>query len=152
MKRIGITLVVLAFMAACQQRTGATAGEQTSSPEKKVHLPGDTLNTTSIQWIDSIYQDLGTVSEGPEVDIAFKFRNTGKKNLVIDDVTAGCGCTIVEKPQEPFPPGETGTIRAKFTTSGHIGTNEKSIYVVSNTKGNPNQELRFKVVVEKTKS
>ena len=27
------------------------------------------------------FQDLGTVKEGPEVDISFKFKNTGNKIL-----------------------------------------------------------------------
>jgi hypothetical protein len=89
------------------------------------------------------------VKEGPQVDIAFRFKNTGDKNLVVENVTAGCGCTIVEKPQEPFEPGETGTIKAKFTTQGHPGTNDKSIFVSTNAKLNPDQELKFHIVVEK---
>jgi hypothetical protein len=144
MKKLLIVFAAAISFIACQQRSSKTAGEQTVKPVK------DSTDFTTIQWIDSTFQDLGTVKEGPQVDIAFKFKNTGDKNLVIESVTAGCGCTIVEKPQEPFAPGQIGTIRAKFTTQGHIGTNDKSIYVTANTKVNPDQELRFRIVVEKS--
>jgi translation initiation factor IF-2 len=148
-KKFGVMKKLLLIVAAagfigCQMRTSKTAGEQPVDPVR------DPANFTSIQWLDSTDQDLGTVKEGPEVEIAYKFKNTGDKNLVIEDVTAGCGCTIVEKPKEPYMPGQTGTIKAKFTTQGHAGTNNKSIYVTANTKGSVHKELKFHIVVEKS--
>ena len=139
-----IIFAAMVSLVACQQRNSKSAGEQPLDPTK------DSANFTTIQWIDSTYKELGTVKEGPQVEIEYRFKNTGDKNLIIKDVTAGCGCTIVEKPQQPFSPGETGTIKAKFNTEGHEGTNEKSIYVIANTKGNVHQELRFRITVEKS--
>jgi len=150
MKKLFIILIAAAGLAACQTRTSATAGEKQFAEAAKESQLRDTANFTAIQWIDSTFQDLGTVKEGPEVDISFKFKNTGNKNLIIQNVTASCGCTVVEKPEQPFQPGETGTIKAKFTTGGHVGTNNKSIYVNANTKGGAGQELRFRIVVEKS--
>jgi len=144
MKKLFIVSVMAAGFLACQVRTSKTAGEQPLDPVK------DSTNFTTIQWIDTTYQDLGTVKEGPEVEIAYRFKNTGDKNLIIENVMAGCGCTIVEKPQEPFTPGQTGAIKAKFTTEGHSGTNDKSIYVTANTKGGIHKELKFHIVVEKS--
>jgi hypothetical protein len=144
MKKLFGVVTIAAVLFACQVRTSKTAGEQPVDPAK------DSTNFTSIQWIDSTYQDLGTVKEGPEVEIAYKFKNTGDKNLVIENVTAGCGCTIVEKPKEPYMPGQVGTIKAKFTTQGHTGMNDKSIYVTANTKGSTHKELKFRIVVEKS--
>ena len=119
MKQLLILFVTTICFLACQQRNSKTAGEQPAAPVV------DSSSLTTIQWLDSTYQDLGTVKEGPEVDIAYRFKNTGDKDLVVENVTAGCGCTIVEKPQEPFAPGQSGAIRAKFTTKGHPNTNEK---------------------------
>ena len=144
MKRILFLLVIISGLASCQLRTSKTAGEQ------PLDTMSDSTNLTDIHWIDSTYQDLGTVKEGPEVEIAYKFRNTGDKNLVIESVTAGCGCTIVERPKEAFAPGQIGTIRAKFNTQGHTGTNNKSIYVTANTHGEAHHELKFHIVVEKS--
>lgn len=145
-----IILVAVASLVSCQVRTSQTAGEKQLTEGEKDYMLRDTATFTSIQWIDSTFQDLGNVKEGPEVELNFKFKNTGNKNLIIQNVTASCGCTIVEKPEQPFPPGETGSIKAKFTTQGHVGTNNKSIYVTANTKGSTSQELRFRIVVEKS--
>jgi len=144
MKRILFMLALISGLISCQLRSSKTAGEQ------QLDTMSDSTNFTDIHWLDSTYQDLGTVKEGPEVEIAYKFRNTGNKNLVIESVTAGCGCTIVERPKEPFAPGQIGTIRAKFTTQGHTGTNNKSIYVTANTHGDRQHELKFHIVVEKS--
>ena len=144
MKKLFIIISIALGFISCQVRTSKTAGERPLDPTK------DTANFTNIEWIDSVYRDLGTVKEGPQVEIAYKFKNTGNKNLIIEDVSAGCGCTIVEKPKEPYAPGAIGTIRAKFTTEGHTGTNNKSIFVIANTKGSINQELKFHIVVEKS--
>ena len=150
MKQFLIIFAAAAGLASCQMRSSKTAGEKELTEGEKDFLLRDTANFTSIQWIDSTFQDLGNVKEGPEVDISFKFKNTGNKNLIIQNVTASCGCTVVEKPEQPFQPGETGTIKAKFTTEGHTGTNNKSIYVIANTKGSTSQELKFRIVVEKS--
>jgi Protein of unknown function (DUF1573) len=150
MKKLLIIFAAVMALISCQMRTSKTAGEKELTEGEKDYLLRDTANFTSIQWIDSTFQDFGTVKEGPEVEISFKFKNTGNKNLIIQNVTASCGCTVVEKPQQPFQPGETGSIKAKFTTDGHVGTNNKSIYVIANTKGSTSQELKFRVVVEKS--
>jgi hypothetical protein len=150
MKQFLIIFAAAVGLASCEMRGSKTAGEKELTEGEKDYLLRDTANFTSIQWIDSTFQDLGNVKEGPEVDISFKFKNTGNKNLIIQNVTASCGCTVVEKPEQPFQPGETGTIKAKFTTEGHTGTNNKSIYVIANTKGSTSQELKFRIVVEKS--
>ncbi|MFI5185663.1 MAG: DUF1573 domain-containing protein [Chitinophagales bacterium] len=144
MKKLLMVFAVASGLFACQERTSKTAGEQPMDPVK------DSANFTTLQWIDTTDQDLGTVKEGPEVEIAYKFKNTGDKNLIIEDVTAGCGCTIVEKPKEPYMPGQIGTIKAKFNTQGHTGVNNKSIYITANTKGSIHKELKFHIVVEKS--
>ena len=91
----------------------------------------DTTNFTTIQWLDSSYLDLGKQKEGKEIEISFRFKNIGTKNLVIENVTAQCGCTIPEKPEQPFAPGEEGVIKATFNGAGHDET-RKQIYVKAN--------------------
>jgi len=97
-----------------------------------VAVPVDTTNFTTIEWLDSTYLDLGDKKEGKEIAIGFRFKNTGTKNLVIESVSAQCGCTIPEKPEKPFAPGEEGVIKAKFNGNGHDET-RKQIYVKANT-------------------
>jgi hypothetical protein len=146
MKKLLILLAGVVCLGACQQRAAKTAGEKPVDPTR------DSTNFTSIQWIDSVDKDLGTVKEGPDVEVAYKFKNNGDRPLIISDVHASCGCTIPEKPQEPFEPGAIGTIRAKFTTKGHPGANVKTITVTANTKKSIYQELTFRINVEPNKS
>ena len=37
--------------------------------------------------------DFGTVKEGPLAEYVFKFKNVGKKPLIINNAIAPCGCT-----------------------------------------------------------
>src|SRR5258705_6385503 len=143
MKKMLIFLVAALSIMACKQRETKSAGEQTVNPIE------DSANFTSIQWIDSTYKDLGTVKAGPEVEVAYKFKNVGNKPLIIANVQPTCGCTITETPKEPFAPGEEGMIKARFTTSGHVGVNNKIINVTANTKGTTSYPLEFHIVVEK---
>jgi hypothetical protein len=142
-KNFPVLLMAVFAMAACNQRDKPTAAEVEPDPL------ADSTTFTTIQWLDSTHLDLGTVKEGPEVEVAYRFRNSGNKPLIIRDVTATCGCTIPEKPAKPFAPGEEGKIKAKFNTAGRVGTNHKTLMVFANTKGGTQQNLEFQVIVEK---
>jgi hypothetical protein len=109
----------------------------------------DSANVTTVEWLDSQELDMGKITEGQDLEVAFRFKNTGNKPLLISNVTAQCGCTIPETPQEPFLPGESGTIKAKFSSAGRGGSlNTKEVYVDANL--NPGRTvLVFKVEVLK---
>jgi hypothetical protein len=106
----------------------------------------DTTNVTEIQWLDSVEQKLGTVKEGEQVAVSWRFKNAGNKNLVIGNVTAGCGCTIPETPKEPIEPGKEGVIKAVFNSNNQSGSQHKTVMVMANTKPN-NHSLTFSVDV-----
>lgn len=106
-------------------------------------------SSTTIQWIDSAQQDLGTIKEGQTPEISWRFKNTGDKPLIIENASGTCGCTIAEKPTEPIMPGEEGTIKAKFNSEGRPGPNTKQVVVIANTKGPKDHFLGFTVTVEK---
>lgn len=88
---------------------------------------------TSVSFKDSILH-MGKLNEGEMLNVEFEFTNTGSEMLVIKNVTASCGCTIPEKPEEPIAPGNTGRIKATFDSRGRAGMNQKVITVVANTK------------------
>jgi hypothetical protein len=144
MKKLFVVFVAVACLAACNSADKKTTGKELSEEQKKDALK-DSSNYTSIQWLDSTYKDLGKVKEGTVVDVAFRFKNNGNHNLVVADVTAGCGCTTPDKPQEPIAPGGEGVIKAKFNSQGRVGENRKDIFVSANTK-NPTT-LTFRVEV-----
>jgi len=85
------------------------------------------------------------------VEVAFRFKNTGDKPLIIVNVSAGCGCTTIpEKPKSPFAPGEQGIIKARFDSKNMAGERRKEIFVSSNTKVKTSHILIFRVEVVKT--
>lgn len=132
MKNLLILLAVIVSLAACNAGD-VKETKPTLSEDQKADAAKDTSNFTSIQWLDSTYNDLGKVKEGQVVEVSYRFRNTGQKNLIISDVQAQCGCTIPEKPEEPIAPGEEGVIKAKFDSKNRKGENRKDVFVQANT-------------------
>ena len=133
MKKILIIILAVASFAACKTSDKKTAGIQMSKEEKDKVLY-DSANYTTIQWLDSTYLDLGKVKDGKQVEVSFRFRNSGTKNLIITDVTASCGCTVPERPGQAFAPGQEGVIKAKFDSKGRPhAVNRKEVYVTANT-------------------
>ncbi|HET9745104.1 MAG TPA: DUF1573 domain-containing protein [Chitinophagaceae bacterium] len=94
----------------------------------------DKATLTTIEWLDGTNRDFGKITEGKKLDVVFRFKNTGDKPLIISDVTAGCGCTVPEKPSKPYAPGETGEIKAAFDSNGKPGAQSKNVNVFANTE------------------
>ncbi|HJS55602.1 MAG TPA: DUF1573 domain-containing protein [Chitinophagaceae bacterium] len=107
----------------------------------------DTANLTTIQWLDGHDKDFGKIKEGENLDVSFRFKNTGTKPLIISRVWAQCGCTVPETPQKPYAPGETGVIKASFNSTAKPGLNTKEVYMSANTNPATNT-LVFRVDVK----
>ncbi|WP_373511934.1 DUF1573 domain-containing protein [Persicitalea sp.] len=117
-------LSVTAFLAAC----GAKSGEaEKGSDDLNSKIPVITLLS------DSTYQ-FGNINEGDIVEHDFKFKNDGQFPLIINNVTASCGCTIPEWPREPIPPGAESSIQVRFNSKGKPGPQVKTITVYANTE------------------
>jgi hypothetical protein len=116
--------------------------------DSKTAAAVSSTDSTTIQWLDSTSKDFGTIIEGQKLEVAFRFKNSGDKPLVIDRVQPSCGCTVAEEAKEPIAPGSEGVIRATFNSEGRTGINHKTLYVFANAKG-PENALQFMVQVEK---
>lgn len=81
-------------------------------------------------------KNFGTINEGEQVEVTYKFKNIGGSDLVISHVQAGCGCTVPEWPKDPIKPGGSGIVKAKFDSNGRSGHNEKHVTVMSNATEN----------------
>lgn len=88
---------------------------------------------TTVQIIDSVY-NFGKAAEGEIVTYNYRFKNTGSKPLIVTNVSASCGCTIPEKPEQPIKPGETGFIKVKFNSEHRVGNAHKTVTVSSNAE------------------
>ncbi len=153
MKRILILLSFGISISACKQADKKATGDITPVAKQADDLTKvleDSANFTTIDWLDSTYQDLGKVEEGQVVDVAFRFKNTGDKPLIVTKVSTSCGCTtITEKPNEPLTPGQEGVIKAKFDSKNMAGERTREVYVNANTKKGTSHVLILRVGVVK---
>ena len=96
----------------------------------------DTFNRPMglLSFADTLH-DFGEIMEGEQVMHEFEFVNQGRKDILISEAKASCGCTVPEFPQAPVRPGEKGSIKVTFNSEGKKGFNEKLIIV--RTNGHP---------------
>lgn len=76
--------------------------------------------------------DYGTIEHNADGDRYFKFKNTGKKPLIITGANGSCSCTVPEYPREPIAPGKTGQIKVHYATD-HIGAINRTVTIFSNS-------------------
>ena len=156
MKNILASIAVILILMGCNQsdsknttETASTSGTTATEATNPANAISDSANYTTIEWLDSTKQELGKIKEGQTPEISWKFKNTGDKPLIVINAQGTCGCTIAEKPEQPVAPGEEGVIKAKFSSEGRLGLNEKQVIVTTNTQGTSTHYLNFKVVVLK---
>ena len=138
MKTPAIIFTVFIIAGAAIIALNKTTPEVTSTPAPKAIVDDITAGSanqpiTTIQFKDSVIH-AGKIEEGKLLDVEFEFTNTGTEMLIIKNVSASCGCTIPEKPEEPIAPGQSGKIKATFDSKGRAGLNQKAITVIANTK------------------
>lgn len=107
MKHLFTALALMFFVHA------ATA--QTKKPSDQVKFASETV-------------DLGKVKVGNPVTATFTLTNIGTEDLIIENVTPGCGCTKSDYTKEPIKPGKTGKITATYNAAA-VGNFNKAVYV-----------------------
>ena len=84
---------------------------------------------------DKLIHDFGTFKEEKgNVTCTFSFINTGSVPLVINRVTASCGCTSPAWSKEPIIPGGGGFVKATYNPKNRPGGFRKSLTVFSNAE------------------
>ncbi len=103
-------------------------------------------NLPVMALLDSSTYVFGVIPEGDVVEHAFRFKNEGEFPLIINNVTASCGCTIPEWPRDPIAPNEESSILVRFNSKGKPGPQVKTITVYANTMP-AYSELRLQGIV-----
>ncbi len=141
------SLMALLLLAGC----GSGNSKDQMLPTDVVNNPntangaGDATHLPVFKF-DETEHDFGRIIDGETVSCTFKFKNSGKTDLVIADVSTSCGCTVPSFPKTPIRPGEEGTIKVAFNSRGKRGFQSKNIVVVANTQPNTTL-LRIKAQV-----
>jgi hypothetical protein len=123
MKRV--ILITIALMLA----VGVSAQNAEKSKKKKVQEPEITF--------ESVLHDYGTINKGADGTCEFRFKNTGKEDLLLTKVQPSCGCTALDDwPKEPIKKNKTGVIKVKYNNMHIVGPFQKVITVESNAINN----------------
>lgn len=84
---------------------------------------------------ETITHDFGKIKEEDgKVTYKFEFVNTGGSALLIQNVTATCGCTSPNWTKSPVAPGEKGFVAATFNPTGRPNAFSKYLTVSSNSE------------------
>jgi hypothetical protein len=88
----------------------------------------DTLPKVPEINFTSLVHDYGTVLKNGDGVCYFEFKNTGKAELQLTNVSSSCGCSVPQWPKEPIPPGQSASIKVSYNTS-RVGAINKNVYV-----------------------
>ena len=102
-----------------------------SDEEKQLAIQ---LSTSTTLEFDKMIHDFGNVMSDTDNTTEFVVTNTGDKPLILEDVSASCGCTTPQKPEGPIAPGESDVIKVTFSPKpDQLNEITKSITVTANT-------------------
>jgi len=125
--RIGMLINGVADINNKTLSISATIEENFSKLSEK-----DKANAPKIEFENMTF-DFKQINLGQSVSNAYKFKNTGKSDLIIRKTKASCGCTaITSKENEIIKPGKTGEIQMTFNSTGKKGKQNKTITVITN--------------------
>lgn len=145
-------LAILVALGSCgspdnksgEIQSGVAAGGQSEAElkesirevakEEAAREQEEKMNSTTLKF-DKMVHDYGNVKPDSENTCQFKVTNTGKRPLVIENVSASCGCTTPHKPEGPIAPGESDYIEVGFHPKpGQLNEIKKIVTVVANTE------------------
>ncbi len=129
-----LSLAGVMFITSCkneQKEPGKIGTENVSNPSSG-NGSADQSNVPVFTF-DKETHDFGKITQGEKVSYNFKFKNTGKADLLISNATATCGCTVPDYPKQPVPPNAEGVITVTFDSAGKEGLVDKTVTITANT-------------------
>jgi hypothetical protein len=137
-----LKLLFFAFLftvlIACSQKHSADIPEDAINPDvvdNPVTPRGDSEVESMLPVFEFLEEefDFGSIKEGETISHSFKFKNSGKSDLVITSASGSCGCTVPEWPKEAIAPGKEGVIDISFNSEGKTGMQHKTVTLIANT-------------------
>jgi hypothetical protein len=82
--------------------------------------------------VDNTEFNFGKINQGDKVDHTYVLTNSGKSDLIIRSVKASCGCTAVQPDKQVISPGESVNIKTVFNSAGKVGSQNKTVTIITN--------------------
>jgi hypothetical protein len=170
MKSLTIFMLLLLAFSACKNQEKPSDTEEPQSivatdesvrelrqslsevEKEEQRLAKEALANMTTMSFDKMSHDYGKVPADSDNKTIFRVTNTGKKPLIIEKVSASCGCTTPSKPEKPIAPGKSDEIVVIFhPKESQLGQQNKTVTVMANT--DPKMEvLSISAMVEKKKN
>lgn len=129
-------LIIVGAIAGCN--AGELSGEASVEPSAK----------RPVAKYPKTVHDFGKVSHGVVLTHEFSVVNAGDTPLVIKKIHSSCGCTAALVTEDTIAPGKEGRINTTFNTRGYSGKTVMHLFVETNDRKNPRQELRLLAHIE----
>lgn len=100
--------------------------------------------------VDNPEFKFGKIKQGEKVDHVYVLTNSGKSDLHIRKVKASCGCTAVQPEKKVIAPGESVNIKTVFNSAGKVGSQNKTVTIITNDPKKSKMILWVKGEVEKS--
>ena len=130
---IKITLIFFASIVSTNIVTASDISDKNISNEK-------IIEKSKISFEEQVY-DFGKIYIGESVKHAFKLKNLGKGELIINNVKSSCGCTAALVSKNILLKDEEGEVEVKFNSGHYVGKVTKSVIVNSNDPENSKYKL-----------
>ena len=153
-------IATLLVATACKNENKTEIQEELLAPTESLteqnmgEMTDATLTTeatasteAAVMDFEKIEHDFGAITQGENVSHIFKFKNTGKSDLLITDAKGSCGCTVPEFPRTPIKPGESGEMKVTFSSAGRNGMQSKTVDITTNT-ATGHQQLLIKASIK----
>lgn len=166
-RAFGLVVGLSAMLSVCGMAVAQNATPATQPPVTAPAEPALAKVESGTLVFDQESLDLGTVTQNELKNFEFTFKNTGKAPVVIKEAKRSCGCTQAkiavegsDKVLEPVehdqntwvtvPAGGKAVIKAEFDPKGKVGSQSKTITLLSNDSDRSDIVLTFTVLVEAT--
>jgi Protein of unknown function (DUF1573) len=97
-----------------------------------------------LHW-ENVQQTFAPSPLDKSVVAKYRFTNVAAVPVTIKDVQTSCGCTTAVPKKWEYAPGESGEIEATFQFGGHIGHQEKWIFVTTSVA--PREPTLLRLIV-----
>jgi hypothetical protein len=144
----------MGFMAGCGSGDSKISADTIENEATAENPKPEKTGPKGTPVFDDTVYNFKKVTSGMQVQHRYKFKNTGKGDLLIRNCQAACGCTTPGWTKEVIKPGEYGFVDATFNSTGRGAKegleNEKSITVEFENSTIAFVMLKFKATVFST--
>lgn len=149
-----VALLALGFFAGCGGGNSELSADKIENEATAENPKPENTGPKGTPVFEDTLYNFKKVTSGMQVQHRYKFKNTGKGDLLIRNCQAACGCTTPGWTKEVIKPGGEGFVDATFNTTGRGSKdgleNEKSITVEFENSTVETVLLKFKATVFST--